>query len=334
VGSDRRERTGVAMQHAEFAQAIVEHRMFLNGLSGGKRVDLRNQRILKVSAPKARLKDALLTGADFSGSDLAGSDFSQAELGGVKFRGCNLSGGNFRDAEMTAVNLSEADLAGADLTSARLQNCKMYATNLEGAILKDACLDGAVLRNVDVTLPSLRDVDLSGCTAFTGLEHLEPRIQEIIRAHMRWVSSDGGNGNRADFSHADLTRLNFKHADLSVALFTGAVLRETDFRNAFLSMANFQGADLAGADFSGADLRGASFVDAKLRSTNLTGTNLSPLEVRSVGGDRVVAEIPSVLRGALLDGAICHGTNFRGAKVSDKQLERANLDDAVMLPSS
>ena len=83
------------------------------------------------------------------------------------------------------------------------------------------------------------------------------QIKEILEAHVKWVSGDGGEP--ANLEGADL-----KGADLRGAYLRGAYLRGADLRGANLRGAYLRGADLGGADLGGADLRGAYLGGADL----------------------------------------------------------------------
>ena len=89
------------------------------------------------------------------------------------------------------------------------------------------------------------------------------KLDEILRQHRLWLSSNGAEGTKADLSGANLSWANLTGANLRGADLSGANLRGADLSEASLSGANLFEADLSGADLSGADLRGADLSEAK-----------------------------------------------------------------------
>ena len=122
----------------------------------------------------------------------------------------------------------------------------------------------------------------SALTAMKG-----PEIKRRIDAHREWKASEGEEGERADFSGADLDGKSLCYHDLSGAVFEEASLEEVRFRFADLSGANFDGANLTGAnfwgaDFESADLGGASFEDAELREAKARAEDFLDLNDESI----------------------------------------------------
>src|SRR6266702_8274042 len=133
-----------------------------------------------------------------------------------------------------------ADLTGADLSGADLSGA-----NLSGAILQNANLEGADLR----------------------------------RARLAHADLSGANLRKADLRNTDLTEAilpgaNFEEAQASGVEFFRCDLSNTNFRRALLRNANFRLANVNGATFSGADM-GVTI----LRETDLTGADLSGVDL-------------------------------------------------------
>ncbi|MFC5862734.1 pentapeptide repeat-containing protein [Acidicapsa dinghuensis] len=134
-----------------------------------------------------------------------------------------------------------------------------------------------------------------------GVEHSRAELDEILRAHRRWVDNDGKEGTRAILAGADLTRANLSgsvlnnadlskatldHADLSKAQLKGAILKNADLTRANLSEADLEDADLSGAQLSGgdedspgADLWSAHLDNARLQKSNLTHAYLGQTDL-------------------------------------------------------
>lgn len=114
---------------------------------------------------------------------------------------------------------------------------------------------------------------LGSLSAATQIE--EKIVDEIplskrLALHALWVTTDGREGTRIDFSRESIPGLNTLDAVL-----TGAKLNDSDLRKVEMSDDNLVGADLGGSDLRGADLKGADFTDARLKGIRLRGANLN-----------------------------------------------------------
>jgi uncharacterized protein YjbI with pentapeptide repeats len=192
----------------------------------------------------ADFRGAQLSGADFSEARLTGSDFREgllmvnvdgdtrpaghdtasgngrigmtcANLEGAKLRAavaqkCDLSGANLRNADLSNADLSEACLKDADLRGSNLSGCnlmgaRMNRANVEGAKLDGARLKGANIHGVAIDKAYSKNIDISETIAVDDSTRAVPGVHERLIAHELWVSSNGGEGERADFSGADLS---------------------------------------------------------------------------------------------------------------------------------
>ena len=106
------------------------------------------------------------------------------------------------------------------------------------------------------------------------------KLQEILREHSEWLSSNEAKGHRANLSRANLSRANLSWANLS-----GADLSWVNLSGADLSWANLSGTDLSRANLSGADLSGADLSGADLSETNLSGADLSEADLSGANLD-------------------------------------------------
>ena len=132
----------------------------------------------------------------------------------------------------------------------------------------------------------------------------QSELKEILASHKIWIETKGKQGQRANFSGANLYR----------AYITGAKL---EFAN--LNGANLEGANLWDENLTGANLTGADLENANLRGANLTGADLSRA---NLGGTN--------LTGANLWGANLGGTNLTGANLWGANLGGANLTGAIL----
>ncbi len=114
-------------------------------------------------------------------------------------------------------------------------------------------------------------------------------LKKVLELHDEWLRTNGGIGEKADLSGANLREVNLKGADLRWANLSRANLREVNLRGANLRGAdlsgadlrwtnlrevNLKGADLRWANLKGADLRWANLEGADLRWANLSGVNM------------------------------------------------------------
>ena len=131
----------------------------------------------------------------------------------------------------------------------------------------------------------------------------------MIIAHESWVTSSGLEGQRADFSNADLSGLDFSGRNLRGALFADSRLRSAKFRRAIVDLGDFSRCDLTGASFGAASLRGANFTSATLRRTDFSNADLE-IEI-AVLADGKTREWPPRFNSCKLEE-----TNFKDVKAT------------------
>lgn len=86
----------------------------------------------------------------------------------------------------------------------------------------------------------------------------QKRVNEIIKEHKLWLSSNKTKGKQANFSKKRLNNINFHKADLREALFHRADLHGSNFIDAKLEGASFKDCYLTWSNLKGADLRNAN----------------------------------------------------------------------------
>ena len=84
-------------------------------------------------------------------------------------------------------------------------------------------------------------------------------LDKILADHKLDRETEGKEGQRADLTDTDLSKVNLRCADLSNANLVGADLRQANLVGADLSTASLLGANLLGAFLTGADLKGAKY---------------------------------------------------------------------------
>lgn len=95
----------------------------------------------EISAYRANLRGANLSGFDLVGVNLSCADFRNATMIGTNFRGANLSnawlqGANLQGANLCQANLKRAKLDGTDLRDADLEGVDLETADFSKAILK------------------------------------------------------------------------------------------------------------------------------------------------------------------------------------------------------
>lgn len=114
------------------------------------RCDLRAVKLVNI-----RLKNAIVTGADFSDANLSGSTFeisdfvntnmARTDLSGAQLIGARISNTNLRKANLTGTNLDGADLRFCDLRDANLSNANLRNANIDGASIDRASMAGTTM---------------------------------------------------------------------------------------------------------------------------------------------------------------------------------------------
>lgn len=118
---------------------------------------LRNADFAQMRMPQASLRNADLSGANFSGADLRGADFT-----GAKLKGTKLNGAKLHDANFSGATLSEIDFSNTPLFRIKLKDAKLREIDLRNIALFEVDLQGASLLEVDFQETVLTDVNFRG----------------------------------------------------------------------------------------------------------------------------------------------------------------------------
>lgn len=168
-------------------------------------------------------------------ADLKGADLTDVNLTGVDLTGANLS-----EANLEWANLSEAALKEANLSEANLSRANLYKTNIKGANLKSANIKSANLAGANLTVADLREANLRGANLSEA--HLE--CARLCGAELTRANLNEANLKGADLAGAYLECAHLEGANLDGANLEGADLGGTNLKGARLSWANLKGADL------------------------------------------------------------------------------------------
>ncbi|MBD2546079.1 MULTISPECIES: pentapeptide repeat-containing protein [Planktothricoides] len=209
----------------------------------------------KVNLSGIQLRGAILTGANFHGSQFssAGPDRRFGTFDDVK---ADLSGALMADA-----NLSEAFLPSAIMEKIDLSRANLNQANLSNSNLIDANLSSAQLIGADLTYANLSQAKLTGAN--------------LVSADFSQAQLGGGRLGQAIAKAANFQGANFRNPTLGAADLQGADFREANLSNANLQNANLSATNLSGANLANAQLQNANFQNADLTGVDLRGANLA-----------------------------------------------------------
>src|SRR5262249_53485836 len=148
--------------------------------------------------------------------------------------------------------------------------------NLRGASLRNAVLVNAALVEVETDGADMTGA-LTKSAAGRGLEELGEPIEERLRRHELWATTDGTEGEPLDLSGFDLRKLGgLARRQLSAFVGLYTVFYGMNLEGIALQAAQLEGADLRGCRLANADLRGINLKGARLNYADLRDCNLGP----------------------------------------------------------
>jgi uncharacterized protein YjbI with pentapeptide repeats len=206
----------------------------------------------------------ILSGRDFSCSDLSRVDLRRVALDGAHMAGANLDRSDLRGA-----TLFDAQLQGASLAFARLESANLEGAELQGAVLAGAQLQDAELNSVQLQGANLLGANLQG--AFLG------------GANLRGASLDHARLEGAELTNALLQGASLDDANLQGALLYGAHLQAASLARAELQGSSLQKVELQGANLKSASLQGAVFTEVAMDSAVLDGAWAWRAKISSCG---------------------------------------------------
>ena len=336
---------------ARIIQALDAHAHFVRGEPGGLKAILRNMQL-----PAADFTERLLSGADFSHSNLAGSRLDRiiggemtlycADLRGVSLRDAQLSGADLRGACLKAADLTGALLDGADLRKAVLavasghqftggpatertvavdfSDASMKGARLGGAKFENASFKGAVLHNADFEGAVLNGSDFEGAV-LTGVSLEQLRLP--LSAFRNCVTEPTQMAVEAMPSVRAMLDIAEKWVVSGGRVGQPARLDRMDLRpmgrdlrGAHLTAASMVGVQAIGVDFTGAQIQGANLTEADLRDADFTGADL-----------RGVKFTGARLRGAIFTKADMRPLGLANGGVRAVDLEGASYNPTAMV---
>ena len=155
------------------------------------------------------------------------------------------------------------------------------------------------------------------------------KINEILKKHKIWLTSNGKNGCQieldADLSYSKIVGADLRCASLNDSNLSHAKLSYTNLKGAGLSFCNLKNADLRYANLSHANLYRAVLQSANLRGADLRGADLNTADLR--GADLSNAD----LRGADLSNADLRDVNLRDVDLSCPNLNGTKLPESTFI---
>ncbi len=342
--------TGVSLNGADASGAMLDY----CNLFGA---DLRFCNLQGAHLARADLRGACLRGANLIAADLAGADLREGmlagtesdgnivplhkdwpadEAGGADFSGANLTDSRLSGAVAVGTNFSDTTMCGCKIVRARLEGSNFSGANLEGADLSQCDLTkvnmrGAVLVNAALNIASLQQANL--VNAMTNLplgptaKDLGAPLEDLLRKHASWVSSDGTLGEQLDISGHDMrgTKL-FAYAHLALLNAEGAILYGLNLTETQMPAATLSNADMRHVSAFKADFRGVDMVGTRLTNADLREAHFEPLI--SPQGRVIMSNLSKAnLRYVNLSGAKLRHVNLNNTDLSYANLEGADLTD-------
>jgi uncharacterized protein YjbI with pentapeptide repeats len=134
-------------------------------------------------------------------------------------------------------------------------------------------------------------------------------VRRILDSHKLYLSTDGSNGDKADFSFSVVEGFDFSGLDLGDVYFQESILIRCCFNNSFLAdchfsrtlvpMTSFEKANLIRADFYRSDMSESTFLGA-----DLTGAQFQKCNLRRVVFTQVIFHGTSILESDLSDALL------------------------------
>lgn len=276
-------------------------------------INLSERLLVRTSFKGASMRRANLSGAEFRECSFEGTDLDTAILQRSVFENCDFTGASLTNADLqdstfrattllgygngdNAVRSSFNRFDGAVLNGSSFRRARMAATKLHNVTaknvdfsncdLRNASFDGASLSEINFFGTQLMDADFSKCPeahsslpdyAKLVVKLVQPistsKLEEVLSAHLRWLDTDGVEGERLSMRGMDLTGRKLDGYDFSGTDFRGARLDRASMKAVKLVSADLRLASMIATNFTGSDLRGAFVSPGSLKRAILTDAN-------------------------------------------------------------
>ena len=268
--------------------------------------------------------------------DLGDERDGSTVFSGAKMRETNLSGSravyaDFSNADLTGVVIKDADLRAVNFEGANLTKTDFSGSDMRDTQLKDAIMESAVFENTEQTTkieskieaaPERKDMKLI-------LDEKGISLEEMIKEHVLWLTTQGNSGEKMNLSGVDLTGLpDLKKSPITAIKALDSKFIGMNLEDAQMQFCQFDKSDFRDTRMARADLRGSRFINVDFTRADLSDAKLSPLKFKNAdGSDRLerVNLSGAVLKHTNLSGADLRNTIFMGADLSNANLSGADL---------
>jgi len=131
-----------------------------------KEADLSGMDFSNFNLTMINLKEANLSGANFTNANMAGVNMKEANVEGAIFKNDNLANANMKELTLKGCNLNRANLSEANLKEVTATDCNFSETNLKGTILSEATIKNCnfkrAIANSITSFPSGFNVSIAG----------------------------------------------------------------------------------------------------------------------------------------------------------------------------
>ncbi|AZZ98502.1 P-loop NTPase fold protein [Pseudoalteromonas sp. R3] len=237
--------------NVQLESVLSRHRLWLE--SNGDNGEIAN--VSAISIVNTNLTNINFSHAIFEWSVLTGTDFSYSNLSSVNFRNVDASSCKFKK-----VDVVNADFENCKFKSASINSCKFSNSVFSGSNFSDSQLNDTVFLDCD----------------FRNTKFVDAKMKECELKNSSFV---GANFNSMNFDEAHLDSCNFSRANFSNSKLCAKDLSDTNFSHAILFNCDLSRSNLSGADFSHSNLS-----EANLTGCDMSGTVLFGTDVRNVKG--------------------------------------------------
>ena len=287
---------GAKPTQAEMEAIYEKHYDFLKNLPGGECADFSGMLLSGLE-----MRDMDFSYANFSGASLNGCDMEHG-----RFEGCIFTGAHFYGVQAGNAILELSDFTGAHFEGSNFRHANLENSNCTNAVFEDVNLqhtnldlcnfEGAQFINTDLRAASTTLA--KGLADHCRNSEAQDALEVTHARHILWRLGQP-DGQQANFSSQNLTKLDFSGKEFDGALFGDAEISRCDMRSGDFFSCDFNGATIEGCDFTGASCQDVDFTGARLHGcdfsqTELCGADFSQAEIHNCTGLDDVSQGPTM----------------------------------------